>query len=594
VRWETLQDPQDGSLLLTDEQLYFSRYLSSLDWRPVGVRSKGDLTALVAIANPTNLSAYRPDGRPLAPVDVEAERRRAETGLGGIPVTVLGGGAAQGRVTLGALTAHLREGRDILYLVCHGALREGEPYLWLEDDTGAAEVVAGQELATRIRELEQRPRLVVLASCQSAGAGGAARSEDGGVLAALGPRLAEAGVPAVLAMQGDVSAETVARFMPVFFRELQRDGQIDRATAVARGAVRERPDWWAPALFMRLKSGRAWYEPGFADRRAAFERWPALLRRIREGRCTPILGSGVLEWLIGSPQDIARRWAERYQFPMAPAERERLPDVAQYLAVNAGEYDFPRRELVDYLRRELARRHYGGALPERLRDQPLDALLTDAWRQARGRRPTEPHRVLANLPFRIFITTNPDSLLEEALKEAGKDPVRELCQWREDLEPPPSVYDERPDYEPSAERPLVYHLFGHLSQPDSIVLGEDDYFDYLIGVTGNQDLVPKPVQRARTDSALLFLGFQLDDWDFRVLFRSIMKQPGQWRRKRYAHVAAQINPEGGRILEPERGRRYLESYFEGVDVSIYWGSSEEFLAELAVKWAEYAAGGSAQ
>src|SRR4029453_19370706 len=198
--------------------------------------------------------------------------------------------------------------------------------------------------------------------------------------------------------------------------------------------------------FMRLKSGRVWYEPGFADRQAALERWPALLRRITEGRCTPILGSGMLDWLIGSPQDIAQHWAGQYQFPMAPAERESLPTAAQYLAVTAGEYDSPRRELVDHLRRELARRHYGGVLPDRLRGQPLDALLTDAWRQARGGRPTAPHPLLAHLPFPIYITTNPDSLLEEALKEAGKDPVRELCQWREDLEPPPSIYDEHPDY----------------------------------------------------------------------------------------------------------------------------------------------------
>ena len=30
--------------------------------------------------------------------------------------------------------------------------------------------------------------------------------------------------------------------MPVFFRELLRDGQIDRAVAVARGAVSDRPE----------------------------------------------------------------------------------------------------------------------------------------------------------------------------------------------------------------------------------------------------------------------------------------------------------------------------------------------------------------
>ena len=63
------------------------------------------------------------------------------------------------------------------------------------------------------------------------------------------------------------------------------------------------------------------------------------------------------------------------------------------------------------------------------------------------------------------------------------------------------------------------------------MLTEDDYFDFLIGVTANKDLIPKPVRRALADSALLFLGFQLDDWDFRVLFRSIAGQEGARRRQ---------------------------------------------------------------
>ena len=51
--------------------------------------------------------------------------------------------------------------------------------------------------------------------------------------------------------------------MPVFFRELLRDGQLDRAVAAARQAVEKRPDHWMPALFLRLKSGRIWYDTGF-------------------------------------------------------------------------------------------------------------------------------------------------------------------------------------------------------------------------------------------------------------------------------------------------------------------------------------------
>jgi hypothetical protein len=76
----------------------------------------------------------------------------------------------------------------------------------------------------------------------------------------------------------------------------------------------------------------------------------------------------------------------------------------------------------------------------------------------------------------------------------------------------------------------------------------------------------------------------MDDWNFRVLFRSIMSQEGRRRRSRYAHVAAQIDPEGGRIMEPERARHYLESYFQDADISIFWGSVEDFVRELLSRW----------
>ena len=152
----------------------------------------------------------------------------------------------------------LHGGYDILYLVAHGRLIDGEPYLFLENEEGAVARVPGRELAARIHDLADRPRLAVLVSCQSAGTGAAAPAEESAPLAALGPRLAEAGVPAVIAMQGDITMKTAAAFMPVFFRELRRDGLADRAMAVARGTVRDRPDWWMPVLFSRLKSGRIW------------------------------------------------------------------------------------------------------------------------------------------------------------------------------------------------------------------------------------------------------------------------------------------------------------------------------------------------
>jgi hypothetical protein len=571
LRWEMLRDPEDGAPLLMGEQLLFSRYLSSHDWRPVKMRPKGDLRALVAIANPSGLERYS-----LAPVDVDGELERANAGLGAIPVTALRSG---GSANLNNILLQLREGYDILYLVTHGALVSGESWVWLEDEQGGIARTSGTELARRLQELAQRPRLIVLASCQSAGTGEESRGADtSGALAALGPRLAEAGIPAVIAMQGNISMATVARFMPVFFQELQRDGQIDRAVAVARGAVRDRDDFWMPALFMRLKSGRIWYVPGFGDQKD-FRKWPTLISSVRNGRCTPILGSGLVEPLFGSTREIAQRWAETYDFPMDPHEREDLPQVAQYVAVNQDE-QFIRDELAQSLHNELLRQHRE-RVPDLPDDAPLDQLIKAVGAVWRARDAAEPHRVLAAQPFPIYITTNPDSLLEAALEEAGKSPRTALCPWNEYVESSQEVYDEVP----SAQRPLVYHLFGRLEEPDSLVLTEDDYFNYLIGVTSNRDLIPDSVRRALADTALLFLGFRMDDWNFRVLFRSFMSQEGRGRSRKYTHVAAQIDPEQGRIQEPERARRYLESYFQGAAISIYWGNAEDFVRELAEKLA---------
>ena len=80
--WETLQDPKDGSPLFNNENIVFSRYLSSLDWRPVRLRPKGDLRALVMIANPSDLAEFN-----LGVVDVAGENQRARDNLGELPIT---------------------------------------------------------------------------------------------------------------------------------------------------------------------------------------------------------------------------------------------------------------------------------------------------------------------------------------------------------------------------------------------------------------------------------------------------------------------------------------------------------------------------
>ena len=55
--------------------------------------------------------------------------------------------------------------------------------------------------------------------------------------------------------------------------------------------------------------------------------------------------------------------------------------------------------------------------------------------------------------------------------------------------------------------------------PESLVLTEYDYLDFLAAISSNKKLLPPRIQKAFTDSSLLFLGYRIADWDFHVLFR---------------------------------------------------------------------------
>jgi len=587
LRWETLRDPASGDPIATRETLPFSRYLSSLDWRPVPLRSRGQLRALVAIANPSDLkSRYE-----LEPVAVEAELARAKAALGDLPTEVL---AKPGEATVDGIAEKLREGFDVFYLVCHGTLVDGDPRLWLEDSSGKSARVRGSDLVVRMEDAKQRPRLVVLASCQSGGTGEAEPgTADEGALVALGPRLARAGVPAVVAMQGNVTMQTIGEFMPSFFKELLTDGQVDRAMAVARGRVRNRPDWWIPVLFSRLRSGRLWFDQGFGTGVAGggFDRWESIVNDIAEQGCIPLLGQGLVEPLIGNMRDIARYMADQFDFPLAPRNRDELAQVAQYLAYRQNR-TFARSKVAEAFKTYILS-HHGARVPPELAAVPtatlkLNQLISAVGTQVRAQDPNDAHKRLAALPFPIYVCASRDNLLFDALVEAGKKPRYMLARWNDSMR---TVKEDRfqweKNYEPDAQNPVILHLFGNLEYPESLVLSEDDYFQFLTGVARSdpkRPAIPTAIASRLATSGLLFLGFNLDDWDFRVLFRSIIQQEGDALSRDHTRVAVQVNPAEGTIIDTAGTRKYLERFFQkGQSYGMFWGSADEFLDGLVAQ-----------
>jgi hypothetical protein len=569
LRWELLRDPETREPLATSEKTLFSRFMVSQDWRPVKLHRKTELAALIAVAAPSDLATYK-----LAAVDLDGEIARAREGLGGIRSTVLG---EEEPLTLDRLSAALREGVDILYLVCHGALVRGQvPWLFLQDDDGKVARVEGAALAERLRELPEPPRLAVLASCESGG------TADGSTQAALAPRLAEAGVTAVVAMQGQISMETVKKAVPVFFSELGKDGQIDRALAVARGTVRDRPDAWMPALYLRLKSGRLWYEPGFAGEEDQFKKWRSIAGSVRQGRSVPILGPDVGEHLYGTACERADRLAAAHGFPLEPRDRSDLAKVTQYLSVTESR-QYARDAVADQLKAEIRRRHPALADEPKLFEAVVKSRTGDE----------DPFRVLAGLEASIYVTASADPVLLLSLLAAGRKPKPLYCKWRKTRDNHPA----EPPYDgvPQPESPVVYYPFGisRKGEEDSLVLTEDDFLDYLIAAA-DYKLIPTVVRGTLVRSSLLFLGFTLDDLAFRVLFRLIMSLDGSSQLGDYAHVGVQVDPEAHSLVDVERAREYLEDYLcTGRDtprIDIYWGTAADFLKELRGQLASIAAG----
>src|SRR5690606_2844568 len=136
------------------------------------------------------------------------------------------------------------------------------------------------------------------------------------------------------------------------------------------------------------------------------------------------------ERIIGAPHTIAHRWAEERSFPLLPSEMDNLPQVAQYVATQEG-YDALRDSLRLWILGEMSRR-FPSALPENWLDRLLSENMVTVGRHLRATEPQEPHEMLARLPFPVYITTNPDDLLADALASVGRPNLTQrIFSWND-------------------------------------------------------------------------------------------------------------------------------------------------------------------
>jgi hypothetical protein len=191
------------------------------------------------------------------------------------------------------------------------------------------------------------------------------------------------------------------------------------------------------------------------------------------------------------------------------------------------------------------------------------------------------------------VTTNYDNFMFDVIikRNNKKIPRRELCRWSNDLEKILEMKRIKPilgkSYKPSGSEPLVFHLHGYLEIPESIVLTENDYLDFMIRLSDiEHSILPLEVNGALAMNALLFVGYSLADWNFRVLFRSIFNSIQSMTN---LIMAVQLRPTD--VKNQEDAMRYLGKYFASIlggniKVRVFWGEATEFARELRKHWEE--------
>ncbi len=290
-------------------------------------------------------------------------------------------------------------------------------------------------------------------------------------------------------------------------------------------------------------------------------------------------------------EQLTKEWAADIKYPMS--DDHNLARVAQYYQVDRKDSRLAKVKYLEFLNNYLLDINlddgtYKDVVAE-LRDQP-DLLFSEIVRQLDYPRDinkaTDPMNLLARLPLPLYITTSYYDFMERALKLAGKTPHTQVCFWNGGISGAKPEHQPDPDFIPDANHPIVYHLFGLEDYPNSLVLSEDDYLNFLVSVVEDTNtqypLIPLRLREALVESRLVLLGYHLRDWDFRVLFRFIQK----YRKSESAQrgIIIQLIPGSKGKENVKKSMRYLSQYFDKKQFEVEWSKTESFIHTLWNKW----------
>lgn len=241
--WEYLHSPDFNRFLSLSVDTPILRYLEVAQ-TPRTVTVSPPLRTLVVIASPSQYP----------PLDTEQEWKRLSTALAPLEAQGLIKAERVDVATLSNLQHKLRRGEyHIIHFVGHGAFdaAQQDGMLIFEDENELGVPVSGQYLGTLLHD-HKSLQLVILNACEGA------RTSAKDPFAGVAQSLIRQGVPAVIAMQAEISDQAAITFSQEFYKALADHYPVDAALSEARKAIFAQGndvEWGTPVLFTSMPDG---------------------------------------------------------------------------------------------------------------------------------------------------------------------------------------------------------------------------------------------------------------------------------------------------------------------------------------------------
>jgi formylglycine-generating enzyme required for sulfatase activity len=209
----------------------------------------------LTIAPPLNILGMIASPQNLTPLEVQHEKQRIEAALTEIQ--------ARGMVKLTWLEGQnwrdlqraMRRGPwHVFHFVGHGGFdrQSDEGVIALTDEEEQAHLLSATQLGRLLAD-HQSLRLVLLNACEGA------RGSKQDLFSSMAATLVRRGIPAVLAMQYEITDLAAIELARVFYEALADGMPVDAAVAEARTAlsvaVANTVEWGTPVLYMRSPNG---------------------------------------------------------------------------------------------------------------------------------------------------------------------------------------------------------------------------------------------------------------------------------------------------------------------------------------------------